>query len=249
MHYTHTPSIPECLYPKQRWLTDLYFIPYALLQASVWGVERTSTDAREPMPLPEIQNHGGAWSIIFRSIANKDGVEGACSIVRDRLVSEWQNNAMVQSLLLGMVVGMALAPPDGSDPHDVAFRVYLYGSGFSTLFLGVAVLLDVMLLYQLNMMDDEMLQHFIVWMGRFRLPFASPTGLPDVLQMLTLFGLLTFLMALCAAFHTLGSPTDAWVLSGVAIALAAMLLGFSIRVDQLKWESLNRLGISNKVSP
>ena len=73
---------------------------------------------------------------------------------------------------------MAMAPPDGSDPHDVAFRVYLYGSGFSTLFLGFAVLLDVILLYQLNMMDDEMLQHFIVWMGRFRLRFLLQRACP-----------------------------------------------------------------------
>ena len=205
--------------------------------------------AQPPMALPEIQRHSGAWSLIFREIADKAGVEEACSTVRDRLVSEWQNNAMVQSLLLGMVASMALEPPDSSDPQDVAFRFYAYGSGLSTLFLGVGVLLDVTLLYQLNMMNDEMLQRFIVWMGRFRLPGSSPTGLPDVLQMVTQLGYLTFLIALCASFHTLASPTDAWVLSGIAIALAVMLLAFSIGVDQLKWQGLKGLVIGNQVSP
>ena len=98
-------------------------------------------------------------------------------------------------------------------------------------------------------MNDEMLQRFIVWMGRFRLPGSSPTGLPDVLQMVTTLGFLTFLIALCAGFHTLASPTDAWVLSGIAIALAVMLLAFSIGVDQLKWQGLNGRVIGNQVSP
>ena len=188
----------------------------------------------------EIQQHAGAYSLIFREVGDKIGVSEACGVVRDRLVNEWQNNAMVQSLLLGMVASMALEPPDSSDPQDVAFRFYTYGSGLSTLFLGVGVLLDVTLLYQLNMMNDEMLQRFIVWMGRFQLPGSSATGLPDVLQMLTTLGYVAFLIALCAAFHTLASPTDAWVLSGIAIALAVMLLTFMKGVDQLKWQGLNR---------
>ena len=200
------------------------------------------------MPLPEINQHAGAYSLIFRDIADSDGVSEACSAVRDRLVTEWQNNAMVQSLLLGMVVAMVLAPPDASDPDNISFRVYMYGSALSTLFLTTGVLLDVILLYQINMMNDATLQRFIVWMGRFRLPGTSPTGLPDILQIITQLGCATYLVALCAAFHTLVKPTDAWVLTAISIALAALLCMFVGGLDKWKWDNLKRVSPQDKAS-
>ena len=189
----------------------------------------------------KIQQHAGAYSLIFRDVVDKIGVSEACGVVRDRLVNEWQNNAMVQSLLLGMVLAMVLAPPDASDPDNVTFRVYMYGSGLATLLLTSGVMLDVILLYQVNMMNDETLQRFIVWMGHFRLPFASATGLPDVLQLVTMLGFGAFLLAFCAALHTLASPADAWVLTGITIGLAALLFIFSAALDGWKWQNLKHV--------
>lgn len=197
------------------------------------------------MASPDIGRHGSAWAIMYRHTArdaNSSGDQERGRQIRERLVCEYQANALVNALVLTMTGAMVVNPEFDVPASDPAFRVYMYACALSTVLMSLGLVLDCTLLYQLNMLMDEDVKEFIILLAQLRIPGVfSPTGLPDYLIFMEGLGFVCFYVAICAALHMLCEPVDAWVLTALFLGLVYVPFQvIAIVMDNWKWSLLKR---------
>lgn len=182
---------------------------------------------------------GSAWAIHFRTL-KANGVEEVGSVIRERLIAEYSNSGVVAALLLTIVAAFLAGNPV-SDVDDPRQRVYMLASALCMTVEVVLIFLALTLIYQLNMLpSDDHVRLFILELARWRLPLlSSPTGLPDVLMVLTTVGALSFMVSVVAAVHVNSPAVDAWVITGFVGLMLTPTFAFVVRLDKWKWHQLH----------
>lgn len=201
----------------------------------------------------KISSHGSAWAIIYRCADASDesartDQQKRGKVIRERLVSEYQNNALVNALILTLVATAVMNPSQDitMDPTEPRFRVYIYCCSISAGACTLGLTLSLTLLYQLNMLLDEDVDDFILLLAKFKplicLPNrGSPTGLPDVLVILSGLAFLSMLAAMGAVVHMLCMPADAWII--ICMFSFLVYVPFQLvtcQMDNWKWALLKK---------
>lgn len=194
-----------------------------------------------------------AWAIIYRNANPTTEASHARQQkgknIRERLVSEYQNNALVNALVLTLTATFVVAPeiPIDVDSEDTRFRLYMYFGAFSTGCCILGLSLSLTLLYQLNMLLDEDVDDFVLLLAQLtpmcgcliRRCGASPTGLPDILVVLSGLGFVSMVGTICCAVHMLCTATDAWIITVFfALFVYAPFQVIALRMDHWKWKML-----------
>ena len=203
----------------------------------------------------KITNHRSAWAIIYRCAGDaataSDGQKRG-KHVRERLIAEYQNSALINALILTLVATATMNPSQDItqvDQNDPRFRVYMYSCSVSAGACTLGLSTSLTLLYQLNMLLDEDVDDFILFLAKFKCSmFISPTGLPDILVILSGLAFLSMIAGLCAVVHILCVPVDAWIITGIFIFV--VYLPFQIitcKMDAWKWRMLKKKDASKDV--
>ena len=96
------------------------------------------------------------------------------------------------------------------------------------------------LMYQLNMILDQDVDEFILFLGSFKTFFTSETGLPDLMTLVWAFSIVSLVVAVCAAAHMICVAVDAWSITALFALMLFAWLVFSSQIDAWKWSVLDQ---------
>eukprot|EP00615_Pteridomonas_danica_P007382 CAMPEP_0114360514 /NCGR_PEP_ID=MMETSP0101-20121206/23928_1 /TAXON_ID=38822 ORGANISM="Pteridomonas danica, Strain PT" /NCGR_SAMPLE_ID=MMETSP0101 /ASSEMBLY_ACC=CAM_ASM_000211 /LENGTH=204 /DNA_ID=CAMNT_0001504803 /DNA_START=6 /DNA_END=620 /DNA_ORIENTATION=+ len=179
-----------------------------------------------------IETHPSGMAINLRKLDRETGHQE----VRSRMIAEYNNIALVSTLLLTMAFPFLVGPPEFPDKDSLKFRVFMYAAAIAVTTLLLSSLVSVSLAYNLNMMPTEKeLGEFIRKISQLG-PGASPNGLPDYLIVCISIGGLNTLVMAVASIHNSMKPTDAWVITVILFTGVFFIAVLSGTVDQWKWK-------------
>jgi hypothetical protein len=190
-----------------------------------------------------IEEHNSAMAINLRTISVDAATE-----VRNRMISEYNNTALVSALFLTMTFPVLIAPPEFDvDKDSLRFRVFMYSCAISVSTLSFATLMSVSLSYNLNMMPTEKeLGEFIRKISQLG-PGLSENGLPDHLIVAVSIGMTSAIVMCITALHITMNSTDAWVITIIMICLVVIPVTILTKlIDIWKWNLLSSVSSVSK---